>query len=171
MRLLWLWTTATLCILIAANALARNEYLEWWSEEYPDSSADDSLCQLCHERAGGGNGWNRYGWSIRSAYFFNLASTGNPEVALKQSLQDISSISDGSTSTYIAEINANTQPGWRIGEVNVIRFVDESSAVISILSFQTQILIQVRPVHCTVRAESAIYFNILKLENFIYSRF
>ena len=131
MRVPQLWVIAALCALVAANASARNEYLEWWSEEYPSSSSDDSICQLCHERAGGGNGWNRYGWSIRSVYFVNLASSGNPETALKQSLQDISSISDGGSSTFIAEINANTQPGWRNGNVNIIRFVDESSSTIS----------------------------------------
>lgn len=122
---------AAFCMLMANSVSARQEYLEWWAEEYPTSSADDAICQLCHERAGGGNGWNRYGWSIRSVYFVNLMSSGNSETALKQSLQDISSISDGGNSSYIVEINANTQPGWRNGELNIIRYVDDSSMTIS----------------------------------------
>ncbi len=122
---------ATTLILAPLQGLARDDYLQWWGEVYPSSDSDDSVCQLCHERGGGGNGWNQYGWSIRSAYFTNLMSSGNSEVALKQSLQDISSLSDGGSSTYIAEITAGTQPGWRSGEVNLIRFNGNPNETIS----------------------------------------
>ncbi len=105
---------------MAGSAYARGEYLQWWNEVYPASSADDSVCQLCHERGGGGDGWNSYGWSIRGVYFINLAQTGNSETALKDSLSDIESVADGGGATYRSEINANAQPGWRVGEVNVI---------------------------------------------------
>ena len=118
-------------MLASSSISARDRYLELWSESYPESTSDDAVCQLCHERGGGGNGWNRYGWSIRSAYFPNLASSGNSDTALRQALQDIAGISDGGVSSYINEINANAQPGWRPGEVNLIRFVAESSITIA----------------------------------------
>ncbi len=100
---------------------ARNEYLQWWGEVYTNSESDSTDCQLCHERTGGGNGWNRYGWSVRSAYFPNLDSLGSSEAALKASLVDVQNLSDGGTSSYLAEINANAQPGWLVGSNNRIR--------------------------------------------------
>ncbi len=110
-------------VLLTPSALARNEYLTWWAEEYPMSTSNDTACQLCHERTGGGNGWNRYGWSVRSAYFTNLANLGNQEQALKVSLQDIANLSDGGVSSYLQEINDNAQPGWLVGSENRIRAV------------------------------------------------
>lgn len=130
-----LWVVG-LCIsaslmFFSGAAHSRDRYLTLWDEAYPDSTSDDAICQLCHERGGGGNGWNSYGWSIRNAYFPNLASSGSSDTALRQALQDIAGITDGASSTFINEINANAQPGWRPGEVNQINFVSGSPTLIS----------------------------------------
>ena len=77
------------------------------------------MCQLCHQRAGGGNGWNRYGWSIRTA----LNTQSAPRSVLIAALDDVENVSDGNGSTYFLQINSNAQPGWFVGDNNRIRSV------------------------------------------------
>lgn len=117
-------------ISVSSTAVARDRYLQWWGEEYPSSTSDESVCQLCHERGGGGDGWNQYGWSIRGAFLINRNGPDSEEVSFKASLGDIKGFSDGGSSNYMSEIAANTQPGWRPNEVNLIRFNDGSQTVI-----------------------------------------
>ncbi len=109
----------TLFWLSSWNAQARNEYLDWWSEVYPTSNANATACQLCHERAGGGNGWNRYGWSLRSALGVQSAS----ESALIAALDDVANVSDGGISSYQQQIDNNAQPGWLASDENRIRSI------------------------------------------------
>lgn len=117
-------------ISVSSTAVARDRYLQWWGEEYPSSTSDESVCQLCHERGGGGDGWNQYGWSIRGAFLINRNGPDSEEVSFKASLGDIKGFGDGGSSNYMSEIAANTQPGWRPNEVNLIRFNDGSQTVI-----------------------------------------
>ena len=114
--------SSLVCLLLLSVAFelsARNEYLGWWSEVYPNSDADQTVCQLCHQRAGGGNGWNRYGWSIRTA----LNTQSAPRSVLIAALDDVENVSDGNGSTYFLQINSNAQPGWFVGDNNRIRSV------------------------------------------------
>jgi len=103
----------------AGSSQARNEYLGWWAEVYTSSDANQTACQLCHERTGGGNGWNKYGWSLRSA----LNTQSAPESVLKGALSDIQNVDDGNGSTYLAQINGNAQPGWFVSDGNRIRSI------------------------------------------------
>lgn len=117
-------------MLIANSASARDEYLGWWGDEYgATSDSNDAVCQLCHERGGGGNGWNRYGWLVRDLYILNSSIT-DPEERLKTSLQDIEDLlsdpNNGGSASFVSEINAGAQPGWRNGNVNEIRFRDDT---------------------------------------------
>lgn len=98
---------------------SRNEYLNWWTEVYTTSEANQTACQLCHERTGGGNGWNKYGWSLRSALNTQSAS----ESVLKGALSDVQSVDDGNGSSYLSQIQNNAQPGWFVGDSNRIRSV------------------------------------------------
>ena len=62
---------------VAAPLFALPELLTAWRDKYPESTADDigggidGGCQLCHQSSGGGNGWNSYGWDVRSVYRSN----------------------------------------------------------------------------------------------------
>ncbi|MCH2189547.1 MAG: PQQ-dependent sugar dehydrogenase [Gammaproteobacteria bacterium] len=124
-----------LCIFIGVlgSAQARNEYLGWWAEVYTSSNANQSACQLCHERTGGGNGWNKYGWSLRSA--LNMQSA--PESILKGALDDVQNVDDGNGSSYLMQINNDAQPGWFVGNNNRIRSVgiDDNGQPIAIEKF------------------------------------
>ena len=118
--------------LFISNAVhARGQYLGFWGSLYPDSRSDESGCQLCHQSLSGGNGWNYYGWTIRETL------AGNTNVAEQffslqaRSIEGLSSIDpDGLTDpesaaaepTFAQEIANGAQPGWREGEVNVVRF-------------------------------------------------
>ncbi|GHA14474.1 hypothetical protein GCM10008090_25330 [Arenicella chitinivorans] len=118
-----------LSIVLSQVALARDEYRGWWQEEYgAQSTSGDAVCQLCHERGGGGNGWNRYGWLVRSLYLSNSDIT-DIEQRLKQSLSDVENFAtdpnDAGSPTFLQEIQANAQPGWRQTDNNRIRYVDD----------------------------------------------
>lgn len=118
--------------LVSKSAIAVPEFLTWWSEEYPASTSDNAICQLCHERSNGGNGWNEYGIRVRIAFLANrMGSPNTIEQDLRFSLQDIedtlTNTNDPQSPTFLDEINANTQPGWRVGEVNVITLMDDST--------------------------------------------
>jgi glucose/arabinose dehydrogenase len=88
-------------------------YLNTWSRNYPGStSAAGVSCALCHTGAGGGNGWNFYGWEIRQQRFDNGLAIGAALLAVENF------DSDGNGDSNLAEINANTQPGWTVGNAN-----------------------------------------------------
>lgn len=113
-------------VLSVHNASARDEYLGWWGDMYGgQSQSNDAVCQMCHERGGGGNGWNRYGWLVRELYGLN-SNISNLEQRLKTSLEDVEDLlsdpNNGGSPTFLQEINAGAQPGWRQGAVNLIRF-------------------------------------------------
>lgn len=121
-----------ICLVLASVPVyAFEQFLTTWSNDYaPDSSSDNAVCQLCHERSNGGNGWNAYGISVRNLYLVNRPFFASDSAALLASLDDVEDfLSDSSNSqspTFLEEINANTQPGWRVGNVNTITFKPQS---------------------------------------------
>ena len=121
-----LLSLSLLIILNSYAAHARPEYFTWWQEVYPSSNSDNAVCQICHERSGGGQGWNVYGWDIKSVLEVNRmgipGTFANEEEALKASIDDIEATFDGGISSYLGEINLDAQPGWREGSVNVIQY-------------------------------------------------
>lgn len=96
-------------------ALARPGYLTTWAGKYPNSTSDNNAgCNLCHGTST--NNWNAYGSAIRQVW----ASNGNNISAAIDAVEGLDSDSDPTGSSNLAEINANTQPGWTTGNNNTI---------------------------------------------------
>lgn len=104
------------------SAFARLSYLGEWQQQYAQSSSNAVACQLCHQSAAGGDGWNAYGWAVRAEFLLNGGQIVNALVAVEGQNSD----SDPSNSTNVEEINLNTQPGWTDSAVNTIYFKDGS---------------------------------------------
>lgn len=86
---------------------------------YPNSTtADGGGCQTCHESAGGGSTFNSYGNDLlqngAAGAGFNCTSANFAATLLAVEGFD----SDGEGNSNLAEINANTQPGWCHTAVN-----------------------------------------------------
>jgi len=106
--------TSLLLVLIVfiptSPAHAANSYLTTWGNVYPNSTTDDiATCQVCH--AASLQNLNPYGHAI----CVSTAGSINNRI---QSVELINSDADPTGSSNIAEINANTQPGWTPGNVN-----------------------------------------------------
>jgi len=116
----WLLSLSVCLLLSMANtANAVPDFLERWSDYYPNSSSNNIECQLCHERASGGDGWNGYGWSIRGFIFDGFE------------FEDVLEIVEGNNSdfdelglTNIVEIQNSMNPGWVNSNTNIIYFSD-----------------------------------------------
>src|SRR3972149_1526232 len=98
-------------------APARQSIYDDWNVYYPSSQTDDNLlnaqgdvCQLCHRDVGGGEPYNQYGWAIRNQ--LNAGDTNQQAFAAVEGLN--SDLNTGGH-TNLQKINANTQPGWRVG--------------------------------------------------------
>ena len=108
---------AVLAALIAApQAHATSGYLSTWSSLYPGSLSDDnSNCQLCH-----GNSTQNI-----NPYGFAMAQCNGASGSITQRIQAITGQnSDGDTAqpggyTNLEETNADTQPGWTTGAMQV----------------------------------------------------
>jgi|GEM_PF-2721065 len=126
------WTTlaatvAFTSILSSPSAGApspRPTFINAWRSLYPGSISDDNVdlgvgseCQLCHQDANGGDGWNPYGWRIRE---FMVAGNGLTDAILMA--EPFDSDQDPTGSTTLEEISANSQPGWTPGPNNTITF-------------------------------------------------
>lgn len=121
-----------ICIIffgITTPALAFPDLLMAWRDKYPESTSDDidpgvdGGCQLCHQNSGGGNGWNSYGWDVRSAYLSNSRDINIALDLVENADQD----NDPVGATAFDEIELNRQPGWREGALNTIFFRNNSS--------------------------------------------
>lgn len=117
------------CLFANTQALSMPRYGDWWFDEYASNTASgESSCQLCHERPGGGNGWNDYGFNLLTVFEILRGSIPNEQNRLLSSLRAIEAvntdINDTNSSRYIDEITDGTQPGWREGVVNSIRFTN-----------------------------------------------
>lgn len=114
----------TLClILIAGQAIAFPQLLNDWNARYSESTAGATAnCQLCHANANGGSPWNAYGWELLLA--LNTAGCdagGDGSVSNDEAfacVEFFNSDSDTAEADNLAEIQGDTQPGWRLGECN-----------------------------------------------------
>jgi len=106
---------------LSQPASANPNILGTWGATYPNSNSNSANCQLCHLNAGGGNGWNAYGWRIRQGVVDQGLSIADALAAIE------TSDADGDGSTNLEEITANSQPGWTAGAVNTIHFRDGST--------------------------------------------
>ena len=100
-------------VLLPLTASAIPPFLGDWRDEYPDSSADDAGCQLCHANPGGNTPWNAYGIELVKIYYALDKSDIREAMRIAEAFD-----SDGDCSSVIDEIEADAQPGWRYGNAN-----------------------------------------------------
>jgi hypothetical protein len=117
--------SAVLAVLAALGmaplAYAQNGYVGTWNGLYPDSNslanADQVAngdCRLCH--AASTQNLNPYGAAICSS------NAGGGISGRIQDVEGLNSDADPTGSDNITEIDASTQPGWTLGNVNPIYF-------------------------------------------------
>ncbi len=117
--------------IISAEVHARGDYLDFWRDRYQNARASDVGCQVCHQSELGGDGWNFYGWTLRQTFG---GATNVDADFFRQRIRfierDLATDSDVETpgpTEFINEIDANAQPGWRLGNTNIVRFKNGSS--------------------------------------------
>ena len=135
MRIIWLGILALSVTIGAAfavgigptthSASAFPSFPSTWEAEYPssDSLPNANQCQLCHQGASGGDGWNAYGWAIRQQ-IYDQGQTIENAIAAVAALD-----SDDNGSSNLNEITANAQPGWKAGATNTIYFKNGTTQV------------------------------------------
>jgi PKD repeat protein len=111
------------------SASAKGTFLSTWQDQYPTSQSDDNVingtnksCQLCHQAANGGDGWNGYGWAIK----LELDAGAGIAAAIMAVEPDDSDFDPGAVDNF-DEIDADAQPGWTEGAANTIYFKDGST--------------------------------------------
>ncbi len=111
------YTLLGLLILWSSHVSALPGHLAAFEMRYPMSASNNAQCQVCHVNPGGNSPWNSYGWALRLQGPSNItARMQNIEMAN----------SDGAATNNLAEINAGTQPGWAVGDVNTYFATDNS---------------------------------------------
>ena len=100
---------------------AQPGYFNNFATAYPLSTSDNSAsCTLCH---GPGNDT-----SLLNAYGLAVFQNGSSVAAL----QGLGSLdSDGDGTTNLVEINAGSQPGWRLGATNTLYDVGDGSVLLT----------------------------------------
>ena len=110
---------AIVAMVVPAAVLGFNSIGNTWSTVYPTSlSRSNANCQLCHRDAGGGEPFNAYGWAMLNA---------GTNAAGIRSIEGANSDGDPGGFSNLDEINANSQPGWTVGNTNTIYFYDGST--------------------------------------------
>lgn len=130
MRKIWSGILALILLFTAAFAVgigptvkmadAFPSFPSAWSAVYPTSSSlsNANRCNLCHQNASGGDGWNAYGWAVRQ----QIVDQG---LSIEDALNAVASLnSDGIGESNLNEIAGNAQPGWTAGSTNTIYFKD-----------------------------------------------
>src|SRR3990170_3281184 len=109
--------TVIFLLSLGTLASARPSIYDDWSLRYPLSQTDDNLlnaqgdvCQDCHCDVNGGAPYNQYGWAIKLR--LDAGDTNDQAFAAVEGLN--SDLNTGGH-TNLQEINASTQPGWRVG--------------------------------------------------------
>lgn len=100
----------TAALMTAPAVHAKKDYPGIWSSQYPTSLSDNnSGCALCHVSTSGG-GLNPYG--------LDMAAEGSSSnlVAALLAVEGTDSDADPTGSSNIVEIDADTQPGWKVGD-------------------------------------------------------
>lgn len=109
---------------ISAPLYATPQILAAWRTEYTTSNSDDigggidGGCQVCHQSPDGGDGWNSYGWDLRSAFRAPDTDIAEALDLVENTDQD----NDPVGATAFEEIELNRQPGWTEGAANTIFF-------------------------------------------------
>jgi len=99
--IIFVFILALFCYTGSAHAF--NGILSDFNSRYPGSSSGaNASCQLCHGQST--STWNEYGWDVRNNGF--------------ASIEGLPSINNNGGTTYLDEINADTQPGWTTGANN-----------------------------------------------------
>ena len=112
---------AIFVLVVPAAVLAQRSYLTTWSSTYPLSSSDtNASCQLCHGPDTGT--LNAYGLAIFQA---------GPTAAGMRAVEGANSDGDPGGVSNLDEINANSQPGWTVGNSNTLYDVADGSVVAS----------------------------------------
>ena len=128
LKLAYVLFLALTALLGLEKVYARGQYIDFWEGLYPNSRSSETGCQLCHQSSSGGDGWNYYGWSIREAF---SGSTSVSEEFFRfrtRAIEDDSSIDQATGEqvsnppSFLDEINAGAQAGWREGVNNIVRF-------------------------------------------------
>ena len=107
-----------LSICFVNSAHAQLTYLGEWQTKYASSNSDDASCQLCHQSVTGGDGWNEYGWAVRTEFLSNGGVILNAFNAVEGDDSD----GDPTNATNLYEITSSTQPGWTDDSFNTIFF-------------------------------------------------
>jgi len=117
-------------LLIAGgnSAIALPIFLDEWRKVYPDSNSDRTECQLCHLSESGDEPWNAYGFDIREEYI--RLSRLNMRAAIT-GVETINSDGDPEGLSNLMEIEQSLDPGWKLGDQNIVFFRDRSSALFS----------------------------------------
>lgn len=110
----------TSSLVVTFDAIARPDFLQAWERIYPESVSNRRQCQLCHYRKEGGDGWNRYGISIRRA-FLDIYRGFDIESAIIEVEQGNADL-DTKELSNLEEIEQGLDPGWVIGNNNDIVF-------------------------------------------------
>ncbi len=105
-------------IFLYGEACAMGGFLDRWSSRYPESEAQEAGCQLCHQREDGGDGWNAYGWRLRT----EMSLSGRPFETAVEILEGLNPDLDPTDTLSITEIELGTQPGWTVGARNTVFF-------------------------------------------------
>jgi hypothetical protein len=104
-------------LLTAPSAYARSTFVSPWLSQYPGSdslnNATPDGCQLCHSTASG-SGRNAYGADLDSVMPSNPSTS--ELIAALIAIESDDSDSDPTGSSNIVEIDADTQPGWTVGD-------------------------------------------------------
>ncbi|WP_428253061.1 PKD domain-containing protein [Gynuella sp.] len=106
-------TLSAVALLFSSGAYSASSYLNsTWPGIFPNSKSDDNAgCQLCH--ASSTSYLNPYGAAICASNAGNIG-------ARIQDVSGLNSDADPTVADNLAEINADTQPGWTPGNVNLI---------------------------------------------------
>lgn len=113
--------TYVLSVLIFAhNVHARQDFLSAWKTIYPKSTSSKRNCQLCHQRVDGGDGWNVYGITVRSALLDIYGGIDINAAIIEVELEDADLDTQGLSN--LEEIRLGLDPGWKAGNNNDITF-------------------------------------------------
>ena len=110
-----LFSTSLVLILSTGVIFGYGSIRNAWVDHYDAGPNLQSMaCQLCHAESSGGQPWNAYGWAIRQEYDGNGRNLINAFIAVESQNSD----NDSGGYTNLAEILADTPPGWTTGAVN-----------------------------------------------------